>query len=255
MKRPFIICVLCFLASPGFAEVKESDMMRGARLDEVTPPKASIIVGANESVGSIVEPGWPVIVGVTVLSDQKPEPALPSDLVPIVTDNDDQPVAIVFAPVPAPAGSDPSQMFWIAAESATQALAPGRYHVSVVPVAGFANESGHFNVVEPNPEQAGMLGFLKIQRAVLSGQDDEALAECDRQIAADPENSSFWIAKGDLLMARDLPDEAADAYEKALALEMANNSEPLFIQNRLKDAFFRSLEKRGVLTNPTDSQP
>jgi hypothetical protein len=56
-------------------------------------------------------------------------------------------------------------------------------------------------------------------------------------------------------MARDLPDEAADAYEKALALEMANNSEPLFIQNRLKDAFFRSLEKRGVLTNPLDAQP
>jgi hypothetical protein len=255
MKRPFIICVLCFLASPGFAEVKESDMMRGARLDEVTPPKASIIVGANESVGSIVEPGWPVIVGMIVLSEERPEPALPSNLVPIVTDNDDQTVTIAFAPVPAPAGSDPSQMFWIAAESATQALAPGRYRVSVMPVAGFASESGHFTVVEPKPENAGMLGFLKIQRAILSRQDDEALAECDRQIAADPENPNVWIAKGDILMARDLPDEAADAYEKALALEMANNSEPLFIQNRLKDAFFRSLEKRGVLTNPLDAQP
>jgi hypothetical protein len=255
MKRPSIIFVLCFLASPAFAEVKESDMMRGARLGEVTPPKASIIVGANEGIGSIVEPGWPVIVGMSVLSDQKPEPTLPSILVPIVTDNDDKPVTIVFAPVPAPVGSDPSQMFWIASESATQALTPGRYHVSVMPVAGFAIESGYFTVVEPKPEQAGMLGFLKIQRAVLSGQDDEALAECDRQIAADPENPNVWIAKGDILMARDLPDEAADAYEKALALEMANDSEPLFIQNRLKDAFFRSLEKRGVLTNPMDSQP
>ena len=255
MKRPFITFVLCFLASPAFAEVKESDMMRGAKLGEVTPPKASIIVGANESVGSIVEPGWPVIVGMTVLSDEEPGPALPSNLVPIVTDNDGEPVTIAFSPVPAPAGSDPSQMFWIAAESATPDLAPGRYQVSVVPVAGFAIESGHFTVVEPTPENAGMLGFLKIQRAILGGQDDEALAECDRQIAADPENANVWIAKGDILMARDLPDEAADAYEKALALEMANDSESLFIQNRLKDAFFRSLEKRGVLTDPLGSQP
>ncbi len=250
MKRNLILFFIFFSVSlSAFALDKKIEMMRGARLNEEKPPAVSIIVGANESIGSIAQAGWPIIIAATSISDGESR-ALPANLNVIVTDDKDQRVTVAFDPVPA--GSDEAQLFWIAA---TQTLSPGRYHVSVEPSAGFAIESGYLTIVEANSEHDKLLRLLKIEQLLLFKKDDEALAECDRQIAADPENSNVWIAKGDILMMRDLPDEAADAYEKALALEMANDSEPLFIQRRHKDAFFRSLEKRGVLKSTTDSQP
>jgi tetratricopeptide (TPR) repeat protein len=154
-----------------------------------------------------------------------------------------------------PAGSDEAQLFWIATESATKDLAPGRYHVSFEPVEGLRIESGDLIVEETNPEHASWLGLLNIQRSLLLGKDDEALAEADRLTVSDPGNADAWIAKGDILMGKDLPDEALKAYDKALELQEKEDSEPLFLEERRRAAFFRSLEKRGVLSNTSNTQP
>jgi predicted Zn-dependent protease len=91
--------------------------------------------------------------------------------------------------------------------------------------------------------------LLKIQKSLLLGKDDEALAQTDQLTTSDPANADAWIAKGDILMGKDLPDEALNAYEKALDLVKETDNEPLFIEERHRAAFFRSLEKRGVLSN------
>lgn len=251
MKR-YLILILIFLAihSPVLGEDKRAELMRRAELNKQKPPATSIMVGANENVGSIAETGWPIIVAATAISDGETV-ALPSSLNVIMTDDRNQPITISFDSVTMPSGSE-GQLFWIAP---TQALSTGRYIVSVQPVTGFAVESGYLTIVEPNSERSGLLGILKVQQLLLLGKNDEALAESDHQIAADSQDPNFWIIKGDILLAKDLPDEASAAFEKALELEMAKGNEPLFIQKRLQVAFFRSLEKRGVIPSSDDKTP
>jgi predicted RNA polymerase sigma factor len=63
-----------------------------------------------------------------------------------------------------------------------------------------------------------------------------------------------WIAKGDILMLKDNPDEALAAYDRALELHRKAGNEPLAIQVRRRQAFTRILEKRGV-TSPEPALP
>ena len=81
------------------------------------------------------------------------------------------------------------------------------------------------------------------------------MKEAERLTGEDSQNVDAWIAMGDLLLAQDLPDEALKAYDQALAIFEKLEQESLALEERRRAAFFRSLEKRGVLTNTTDAQP
>ncbi len=228
MKRLLILFLIpvAVIAEPP----KKADMMRGARLGEVKPPAMTIVVGANEIAGSVAEPGWPIIVSAAT-DDDKPVPA---NLNIKMTDDKDKEVAMTFERV---------KDYWIAPESATTTLKSGRYHITLVPAGDLKVESGDLRVEPAGDSRADTLGLLKIQRALLLGKDDEALAEAERH----PQSIDAWIAKGDILMAKDLPDEALKAYDEALKLHKDADGEPLFILERRRAAFFRSLEKRGVI--------
>lgn len=235
MKRLLILLLIpvAVVAEPP----KKADMMRGAKLGEVKPPAMTIVVGANEVAGSIAAPGWPIIVSAAT-GDDKP---IPANLNVKMTDDKDKEVTLAFERV---------KDFWIAAESATKTLKPGRYHITLVPAGDLKVESGDLRIEPAGDSRADTLGLLKIQRALVLGKDDDALAEAERH----PQNMNAWIAKGDILMGKDLPDEALAAYDKALKLRKPSDGENLALMERRRTAFFRSLEKRGVLTPAAQPQ-
>lgn len=257
MKKNLIISLLfLFAVSPAFGQDKQPEMMRGAKLSDLKPPAATLVIGANEIVGSIAEPGWPIIISAALMTEEGVTATPPANLKLKVSNEKGIEVPLAFAAVPqsAQSGEEP-KFYWLAPESATQGLTPGRYNITFEPVEGFAIESGDLKVVPADKEHDAELGSLKIQRSLLLGQDDEALAEADKLTISDAENSNAWIAKGDILMGKDLPDEALVAYDKALEIEEKTDSEPLFILERRRAAFFRSLEKRGVMPNIEDTKP
>jgi tetratricopeptide (TPR) repeat protein len=257
MKRRFLVTlVLLFAATAAFGQDKQPEMMRGAKLNEPKISTATMVIGTNEIVGSIAEPGWPIVVSAALLPEEGEAVTMPGNLQLKMTDENGNKVLLAFVAVPQPATSDEEpKYYWLASESETNGLVPGRYHVAIEPVAGFAFESGDLLVMKANPERGGLLGLLNIQRSLLLGQDDEALAEADRLTTSDAGNVDAWIAKGDILMAKDLPDEALEAYDKALEQQKATDSEPLFIQERRRAAFFRSLDKRGVIPTRPPEEP
>jgi tetratricopeptide (TPR) repeat protein len=114
-------------------------------------------------------------------------------------------------------------------------------------------ESGNFQIIPRTPANTRLLNFLKLHRSVLSGQTDNALAEADQLIAASDHDKEAWIAKGDIFMLKDQPDEALQAFDRALSLHKKTDREPIAIMTRRRAAFMRSLEKRGVL--PAQKQP
>lgn len=238
-------------------QAAEPEMMRGAKMRDRTPPAATLVVGANEQVGSIAEPGWPLIISALFQSEITPAPALPSGLRVSISDEQNREVAgIAFQPVPRPAGVTGEQsLYWLAPESATRALAPGLYRIRIAPgdgqATGFKFESAVVRVVTANGERRNLLSVLLIRRLLLLGRNDDALAEADRAIAADANDQTAWITKGDIFMQKDMPDEALEAYDQALSLHKKADGEPITITTRRRAAFFRSLEKRGVSTPPT----
>ena len=252
--KPHLILSLIFLltASVSFGQDKKPEMMRGAKLGEIKPPSMTMVVGANETVASIAEPGWPLIVSAALLTEKGATAKLPANFKVKMTDDKDKEVAVAFEPVPRPAKSDDGETFyWLAPETATKGLTPGRYHITLIPDKGELKdlrvESGDLVVVEAKPDRSNSLGLLKIQRALLLDKEDEALTETDGLIKSDAKNADAWIAKGDILMMKDKPDDALEAYDRALELHKPTDSEPLFILERRRAAFFRSLEKRGVI--------
>ena len=233
------------------AQTTNLETMRGAKIRERKPAQSTLVVGVNESVGSIVEPGWPLIVSALLTSEITPPPSPPADMRLAMTDERDREVPITLQAVARPSGITGEQgLYWLAAESATRGLAPGLYRVKVVSPStqesGIKFESGNLRVVSANAERRNQLATLRIQRFLLLGRDDEALAEADRAIAADPKDEDLWIAKGDIFMQKDMPDDALEAYDSALKLHKKGDREPLAIATRRRAAFFRSLEKRGV---------
>src|SRR5262245_15317124 len=100
--KPRLNALLLLLAPLAalLAQPKKLEPMRGARIDEPKPTLATLIVGANEVVGSVVEPGWPIIVSAA----RKPDEAAPTSTPPTglrvkVTDARDAVVEIAFTPV------------------------------------------------------------------------------------------------------------------------------------------------------------
>lgn len=251
MRRHLILFfIFCFLAAPAFAEDNKPEMMKGAKLADIKPTPA-IIVGANEVAENIVEGGWPIIVSVTMLSEDTSSIPVPNNLQPKLLNENNNSVPLNFNPV---VSENNETKFWIVSESETQSLTNGSYIISLEPVEGVTIHSGELVVSATNPEHAAGLNNLKIQKLLLQGKDDEALTEAHNQTTNDTENVDAWIAKGDILMGKDLPDKALKAYEKALEIAEKTENEPLFIQERHRAAFFRSLEKRGVI-KAGDNQP
>jgi hypothetical protein len=218
------LSLLLLSASLTFGATDAPVMMRGAKLAK--PKDPDLVIGVNAVAGSVAQPGWPIIVSANK--------TVPASLNIKVTDEQNKEVAVAFERV---------NDFWIAGENT---LKPGRYHITLVPAGDMRIESGDLLV---GPSDADLLGLLKIQRALLTGKDDEALAEAERH----PESADAWIAKGSILLGKDLPDEALAAYDEALKLRNPKAGENLALMARRRDAFFRSLEKRGVV--PPKSPP
>jgi tetratricopeptide (TPR) repeat protein len=170
-----------------------------------------------------------------------------------MADERNREMPVTFQPIPPPSEVTGEQsIYWLAPESATRELAPGLYRVKLVPGAGQATdwklESANLRVVTPNAERRNLLAVLLVRRLLLLGREDDALAEADRAIAADAKDQNAWIVKGDIFMQKDMPDEALEAYDSALKLHKKADGEPLTITTRRRAAFFRSLEKRGVVS-------
>ncbi len=240
----FMILLIPSLSLGG--KIDESQMMKGARLS-VEPALPTVIVGANTVIGNVAQPGWPLIISAAMDSEEDPSPEVPGDLTVKLIDQNGQNVAANFESV---TREDNSQRFWIASETN---LAPGQYTVTFEPKDGLSIESGEFEV-ESNPDNAPSLGLLKIQVSLLTGKNDAAMKEADQLITNNPEDLNAWIAKGDMLMFQDLPDEARGAYVTATELQAKTGYESVYLEERMRRAFFRSLEKRGVLSESKDKQ-
>jgi tetratricopeptide (TPR) repeat protein len=148
-------------------------------------------------------------------------------------------------------------LYWLVAESAMSGLSPGRFRVSAATdpsaLSGWRIEPGEILVVPPSPEHSSLLSHLKLQRLVLQGKDDDALAEADRILLANPKDGYAWIAKGDIQMLKGNPDDALEAYDHALSLHQKSDGESIMITARRRNAFQRALEKRGVI--PAQTSP
>ena len=252
MKRIYILLfTMLFLPSLVFGKVDESQMMKGAKLSESQPELPTISIGANTVIGSVAQSGWPIIISAAMSSEEDPTPDVPDNLRVKFIDSKDKAVPVNFEPVKR---QDKSQRFWIALEQGTQELTPGHYTITFEPVDNFNIEPGELTVESKSDKASSSLALLKTQVLLLTGKDKEAMGQADELIAKDPNNLDAWIAKGDMLMSQDLPDEASRAYEKAMELQAQSGQESIFLQERMRRAFFRSLEKRGVISN-TDQQP
>ena len=256
-RRPVRVATAFVVALVGtfcFAQEKKLESMRGVNRGQDQPALPTLLISINDSVGSIAEPGWPLVVSATRMADDKSAAVpLPSNLRLKLTNERGMEVPIAFTPVARlPASETPKGLTWLVAEDATSRLGPGIFRVTNAAAPGESTgwrvESGEFQLVTSNPERSPLLGHLKIQRAVAGGKIDDALAEADRLIAANARNKEAWIAKGDLLMKKDQPDEAVQAYDSALSLHAKTEREPLAIMTRRRSAVFRSLEKRGIVT-------
>lgn len=248
-RRPYFLLLLAAAVSL-FGQTKKIEPMRGVNRSQSQASVATLLIGINGTIGSVAEPGWPLIVSATRATDET-APSLPSNLSLKLTDERGTPMAITFERVVQTASEGTVSLYWLVAESGTRSLTPGRFRVSSATdpsaLAGWRIETGEFLVVAPSAEHSSLLGHLKLHRLVLQGKDDEALAEIDRILAANPKDGHAWIAKGDIQMLKGNPDDALQAYDQALSLRQKSDGESLMITARRRDAFFRSLEKRGVV--------
>ena len=249
MKRIHVLFFVMLLLLPSFAfgEVDESQMMKGTKLSEPKLKLPTVVVGGNTIIGNIAQPGWPIVINAAMsVEDDGSVTEVPSDLQVKLIDQNGHKVPINFEHVQR---ENKSQRFWVASETVTQNLVAGQYTITFEPKSGLDIEPGELDV-QSNPDNASSLGLLKIQLFLLMGKYDEAMAQADGLIVKDPGNLNAWIAKGDMLMAQDLSDEASTAYETAAELQAKTGQESLFLQERMSRAFFRSLAKKGILKNP-----
>ena len=88
----------------------------------------------------------------------------------------------------------------------------------------------------------------------LGGETDEALKQADEVIAADPNRAAAYVLRGQALELLKRPEDAKEAYLKAVEVE-PNNSGPLLI---LSDYYVRSGDAKSaepLLRKLTASQP
>ena len=250
------IAAVFLSAALACGQEKKPEPMRGIDRGQPQPERPTLLIGVNDAVGALAEPGWPLIVSATRVPDGKTPPTpLPANLRLKVTDERGAEVTVPLTAVPNDAGPTAKSISWLAGETATAQLAAGLYRVSAVAgqdgLAGWRIESGEFRVVPQNPERIGLPGHLRIRRSILLGKKDEALAEANRLTAAHAGDKAAWIAKGDLLMLQDKPDEALIAYDRALDLHKPADREPLTLLARRRNASLRSLENRGIIVPST----
>lgn len=251
----FRLTLLALTVSAGvFGQPAPREPMRGTKRGAPQPAQPTLVIGVNAAIGTRAEPGWPLIVSATKRPDDTPvSPPLPSELRVRVTAENGTAVSLAFVPVPPPASpeAEPSRG-WIAAETETARLAPGRYRVTVGAetgaISGWRIEPGEIVLEAPRADNHG-LALLRVQRALLQGRLDEALAEANRGLTATPGDLQLWVAKGDVLMRQDDPDAALEAFDRALSLHRAakTEGEPLALAQRRRGALMRGLEKRGVV--------
>ena len=256
MNAAVVFAMGLVAATPLLAQEEKREPMQGVKRGEPKPSVPTLVMGVNAAIGNVSEPGWPLIVSAGWMPEGPSTPAPPPPNLQVkMTNAAGAVIAIAFEPVPLPAGAagEPHR-YWLAAESATAGLAPGRYRVSVVStggaVSGWKIEPVEFSIQAPNPDRKGSLSLVKIHRAALLDRPDEALTEAEHGLTASPREIPLWIAKGDLLMKTDDPDGALDAYDRALSLQRKSGRESYPLQTRRKEAHVRALEKRGVLPTP-----
>jgi len=258
MKAPRLDRFLRFALGLGIGSALNSQErtvqpMRGVNRGQVRPAQATLLIGVNEVTGSIAEPGWPLIVSASQAPDEKyASIPLPANLKLKLTTQTGDDMPVTFTPVPPPPNATSSStVHWIATKEATARLPLGRFRLAAISgqpeLASWRVEIGELQFVAPDPANARAHTLLEAQRSILLGLQDEAIAHLDRLIAANAGDKEAWIAKGDILMKADLPDEALQAYDTALSLHKKTDREPVAIQARRRSAFFRSLEKRGVI--------
>jgi hypothetical protein len=253
--------VFALLSAPLVAQDAKRETMRGVNRGQPQPAAATLVLGVNAVIGSVSEPGWPLIVSAAWIPDkQSTSPTFPSNLQVKMTNEAGTVIPIPFEPValPAAAASGEPHRYWLAPETATVHLAPGRYRVTAVSPSGASPgwkiDAVDFPVLAPNPERKGALSLVKMHRAVLLGRPGEALAEAEQGLTANARDIQLWIAKGDLLMREDDTEGALDAYDRALSLQRKLGRESFPLQQRRKDANVRALEKRGVIP-PRSASP
>ena len=228
--------------------------MQGVNRGQPAAPRSTLVISINEIVGGIAEPGWPLVISATTMSED-PSASIPppSGLELKLTDGKGTGAGVTLQPVAPPTtDAENTTRYWLAPETATARLTPQQYRVTLATpsgnLPGWRIETGEFQIVAPNPERNRLLGYLKIERSNVLGNHDEALAEANRLIAANDKDQQAWIVKGDILMLKDDPNAALQAFDRALGLRKKTEREPVAIQARRRDALLRSLEKRGGVT-------
>lgn len=255
-KLWFVLAALLVGAVTAPGQERTLTPMSGVNRGKPQPAQATLLLGVNETTSSIAEPGWPLIVSASKApDDQFAAVPMPTNLKLRLTSLAGDDVALNFTAIPPATNAPSNSLFWLVAENETARLPVGRFRLGAVAgqpeLANWRVEMGEVQIVASDPANPRLLAILKAHRAVLLGNGDEANAEIDRLIAANAEDKDAWIAKGDILMKRDLPDEALQAYDKALSLHKKTDREPIAVQIRRRSAFFRSLEKRGVVPPTT----
>ena len=216
---------------------------------------AALVLGANEVAGSVIQAGWPMVVSALLVAGRDSTGALVMPRRPAIEirllDARGTVVPLVLEAVGAPRETDGTvQWFWLAGETATRSLAPGSYRIAAAADAAGSTSvrvlRGSLEVEVAGPTPDRRLSLLRLQRALLLGSPGDALAEADRMIAADSTDAVAWEARGDLLMERDLPDDALQAYTRAAGHDLNPRAVGPDIARKRKQAFLKGLEKRGV---------
>jgi hypothetical protein len=256
MKATTLSMFVLASAAALVAQDAKREPMQGVKRGEPQPSVPTLVIGVNAAIGTLSEPGWPLIISAIWNSEgREAAPTLPADLEVKMTDERGAGIQVSFEPLrPSAAIASESERYWLASESATAPLAPGRYRISIVvpdgKTSGWRVAASDFQVFAPNPERKGALSLLNMHRSLLLDRLEDALAEADRALATNARDIQLWSAKGDILMKKDDPDAALEAYDRALNLQRKAGRESFALHKRHKEAHVRALEKRGVLPTP-----
>ena len=167
MKRLWLLTLVSIvtLALAASGQDAKQSTMRGASRS-APPPSATLVVGINANVGTVAEPGWPLIVTATN-NNTPPVPSLPSDLRLKMTMKTGGPVALNFEPItPPPSSAVEPARYWVAAESETSRLASGRYRIALeFGTPGWRLETGEIQIL---PAKRESWPFVVVEDSTLS---------------------------------------------------------------------------------------